>query len=220
MSSTAEIVLLCRDPHRAVHWREQLDNQGRHHVSAIRRTCAEGAAVVDKIDPDVVVCETELLDGPAPGLIRHVKRGAAHAGTRILIIAASADDPVLQESLRCGADSYFVDNGPGPSLSSRVEEMLKGESKMSPEIARQVLDHFMRQGPARLGQRTVHDLLDPLIISDLERGVLLRLTQGQSVPDIASAERLSIHQVAKCIRGLYRKMAWDLRAGDLKLELV
>ena len=60
-------------------------------------------------------------------------------------------------------------------------------------------------------------MMNPLTLSGQERSILLRLVQGQSVPDIASAERLHVPHVARTIRGLYRKMEWDLRAGDLQL---
>ena len=49
---------------------------------------------------------------------------------------------------------------------------------------------------------------------------LLRLVQGQTVPEISTAEHLTMHQVAKCVRALYRKMAWDLRTSELSLQLV
>jgi DNA-binding NarL/FixJ family response regulator len=91
---------------------------------------------------------------------------------------------------------------------------------MSPTIARQVLDHFEQQDPARTRAKPVDEMLNPLLLSELERAVLMRVAQGQSVPDIASSENRTMHQIAKCIRGLYRKMTWDLRATGLSLERV
>jgi DNA-binding NarL/FixJ family response regulator len=221
MNTTAQVVLLCSHPARAAAWQQQIDQQKRHQVAAIGRNATEGVTLVAQVDPDAVVCELKIGDGRAIDLVRALRRGTSHAGTMILIIAPSADHPELLECLRHGADSYFVDNGPGPTLDSRIFEMLQGEAKMSPEIARQVLDHFRREGPAMHGgRRSMEEMLNPLLLSALERVVLMRLSQGQSVPDIAAAERLSMHQIAKCIRGLYRKMAWDLRAGGLALELV
>lgn len=220
MNPSAQIVLLCSDAPRAAAWRAQIDAQQRHQVAAVGQSATEAMALVSQIDPDAVVCELKLFDGRAIDLVRALRRGSRNAGTMILIIAPSADHPELLECLRHGADSYFVDNGPGPTLDGRIFEMLQGEAKMSPEIARKVLDHFRREGPAANGaRRSMEELLNPLLMSALERVILMRLSQGQSVPEIASAERLSMHQIAKCIRGLYRKMAWDLRAGGLALEL-
>jgi DNA-binding NarL/FixJ family response regulator len=220
MNPSAQIVLLSSDPARAAAWRSQIDAQSRHQVAAVGQSATEAMALVTQIDPDAVVCELKLHDGRAIDLVRALRRGSRNAGTMILIIAPSADHAELLECLRHGADSYYVDNGPGPTLDGRIFEMLQGEAKMSPEIARNVLDHFRREGPSpHGGRRSMEEMLNPLLMSALERVILMRLSQGQSVPEIATAERLSMHQIAKCIRGLYRKMAWDLRAGGLALEL-
>jgi DNA-binding NarL/FixJ family response regulator len=220
MTYAIHFTLLCGDPRRALAWRRQIEAGGKHKVKAIGHSAAEAPALIRRSDPDVLVCNLHLADGPATELVRRLRQGATNMGVMILMVTPSADDPILVECLRHGADSYYIDNGPGPTLASRVEQMLQGESKMSPTIAQQVLEHFQRQDAD--GQRAgpVDEMLNPLLLSDLERSVLLRVAQGQSVPEIASAEKKTMHQVAKCIRGLYRKMAWDLRAIGLSLELL
>ncbi len=219
-SDLPKILLICREPARAEHWRAQIAAEGRHHVAAVGQSAAEALTLVTQIDPDAIVCDLQLADGRAIDLVRRLRQGKGGSDAMILIIAPSGENPDLLACLREGADSYYVDRGPGPSLDSRLHEMLRGEAKMSVDIARQVLDHFRRNGPIHQGARPVDQMLNPLLLSDLERAVLIRLSQGQSVPDIASHERVSIHQIAKCVRALYRKMVWDLRAGGLSLELI
>jgi DNA-binding NarL/FixJ family response regulator len=216
-TSLPQLLLICRDAARTEQWRAQIAAGGRHDIVAVGRSAVEAATLVTQMDPDAIVCELQLLDGRAIDLVRGLRRGTGFPGLMILIIAPSADNPDLRECLRHGADSYFVDQGPGPSLDSRIHEMLQGESKMSPEIARDVLDHFRRSGPLNQGVRPVDEMLNPLLLTSQDRSILVRLSQGQSVPDIASAEKLRIPQVARCIRALYRKMEWDLRAGSLQL---
>lgn len=213
------LLLLCRDAARAERWRAQIAGAGRHEVVAVARSAAEAATQVAQMDIDALVCELQLPDGRAVELVRRLRRGTGQPGLLILIIAPSADDPELRECLRHGADSYYVDCGPGPSLDSRVHEMLQGESKMSPEIARDVLEHFRRNGPLDRGVQPLDEMLNPLLLSAQECAILIRLSQGQSVPEIASVEKLAIPQVARSVRALYRKMAWDLRAGSLELTL-
>jgi DNA-binding NarL/FixJ family response regulator len=212
-----QLLLMSRDLDRAEMLRTQITDEGRHHVAAVGRSAVEAATMVSQLDLDAIVCELQLLDGRALDLVRTLRRGTGYPGLMILIIAPSADDPELRECLRRGADSYYVDRGPGPSLDSRIHEMLQGESKMSPEIARDVLDHFRRNAPKDNGLRVVDEMLNPLLLTAQDRSILIRLSQGQSVPDIATAEQLRIPQVARCIRALYRKMEWDLRAGSLEL---
>lgn len=220
MTYAIHFTLLCGDPRRALAWRRQVESGGKHKVKAIGHSAAEAPALIRRSDPDVLVCNLHLSDGPAGELVKRLRQGAGNMGMMILMVTPAADDPTLLECLRHGADSYYVDQGPGPTLASRVEQMLQGESKMSPTIARQVLDHFDQQDPARTRAKPVDEMLNPLLLSELERAVLMRVAQGQSVPDIASSENRTMHQIAKCIRGLYRKMTWDLRATGLSLERV
>lgn len=219
MTYAIRFTLLCGDPRRALAWRREIELGGKHKVKAIGHSAAEAATLIRRSDPDVLVCNLHLVDGPATELVRRLRMGAGNMGMMILLVTTMADDPALLECLRLGADSYFVARGPGPSLASRVEQMLQGESRMSPEIARKVLDHFKQQDPKGRAPRTVDEAQNPLLLSDLERAVLLRLSEGQSVPEVASAEGLTMHKVAKLVRGLYRKMTWDLRANGLSLEL-
>jgi DNA-binding NarL/FixJ family response regulator len=220
MTYAINVALLCRDHRRAEEWRRQLETDGKHQVVAIGQWAADAAALIKHADPDVLVSELELADGPAAELVRGLRQGNSGMGLMILMVTPAADDPVLLECLRLGADSYYIE-GPGPTLTSRVAEMLSGEAKMSPAIAKQVLDHFCRPGGQKLvGARPMDEAQNPLLLSQHERSVLLRLAQGQSVPQIATAERLTMHEVAKCVRGLYRKMSWDLRTSGLALELL
>jgi DNA-binding NarL/FixJ family response regulator len=220
MTSSEHTVLLCGEAARTAVWRQQIHGAGNHRVTATCSSLRDARALVRDFDVDVIVCDLRFSGATAIQLVRELRAGSGHAGTMILVVTPSASDPELLQCLSSGADSYYVDQGPGPSLDSRINEMIKGESKMSPEIARKVLDHFRRESTPRGSARAVDEMLNPLSLSNVERVVLVRLSQGQSVPEIASAERLSMHQVAKCVRALYRKMSWDLRADGLALELL
>lgn len=216
-TSLPKLVLLSRDPLRVEQWQIEIEAQGRHQVVSTGRSAAEAMTLAAQIDPDAIISDLQLLDSRAAHFVRRSRQGVGNAGMMILLVAPAANDPDLLECLRYGADSYYVDQGPGPSLDGRIHEMLQGESKMSPEIAREVLNHFMRDGSMKNASRPLDEMMNPLTLSGQERSILLRLVQGQSVPDIASAERLHVPHVARTIRGLYRKMEWDLRAGDLQL---
>jgi DNA-binding NarL/FixJ family response regulator len=220
MTHAINIALLCRDHRRAEEWRLQLEGDGRYQVVAVGQWGSEAAALVRHADPDVLVGDLQLSDGPASEMVRSLRQGTGAMGLMVLMVASAPDDPVLLDCLQLGADSYYIDQGPGPTMAARIAEMLNGEAKMSPAIARQVLDHFRAQPSRRLNARTVDEMFNPLTLSPLEHSVLLRIAQGQSVPQIATAERLTMHEVAKCVRGLYRKMTWDLRSSGLALELI
>ena len=220
MTAPADILLLCREPERALALRKNIQANGSHRVVDYSPTAAAVASMVVKHDPDVLVTDLQLADGPVLDLVRRLRTGAGHMHMLILMIAPTPDDPALLDCLRNGADSYYIDHGPGPTLATRIDEMLNGESKMSPDIAQKVYDHFRRQGVMGKPARPMDEVLNPLALTRVEVGVLLRLVQGQTVPEISTAEHLTMHQVAKCVRALYRKMAWDLRTSELSLQLV
>jgi DNA-binding NarL/FixJ family response regulator len=220
MTASPNSILLVGPPERVSNWRATLETTGRHGVVGAAASVREALALGKQLDPEVLITDLQLADATAIDLVRHLRRGSAGGGAFILIVAPAADEPRLLQCLSAGADSYYVDTGPGPTLASRVDEMLKGEAKMSPEIALKVLAHFRGSARPWHGVRAVDDIQNPLDLTRVERLVLVRLSHGDSVPEIARVEKLSIHEVAKCIRALYRKMSWDLKAEGLALQLI
>jgi DNA-binding NarL/FixJ family response regulator len=143
-----------------------------------------------------------LVDLMLPALHVHAVLSDARlrgdAGPRLLVLAVSADDPRVMDALRHGADSYYAHAHSLLTLPAAVEQLVRGESNITPQIARHLKAHFDARAAA---------------ISDTDRRLLQWIAEGFLVSEVARATRLSAHAVGVRIRGLYRRLQTDV-GGD------
>lgn len=100
----------------------------------------EAPAAIAALRPDFIACDLRLLDGPASRLgyaMRHWPQRPP-----LLLLAPTADDPLLFEALRAGADNHCIDSGGGQGLLGGLRQLAAGRASMSPLLARQTLEAF------------------------------------------------------------------------------
>jgi len=134
----------------------------------------------------------------------------------VLLLNHCDDDALLLETLRAGGDSYFVEGRAGQTMEAAIAGVARGEAAMSPWIARQVLAYFdaLAEGHAA---DPVAAAQNPLLLSQYERITLTLLAQGWLIEEIARQQNASTRSVAARVHAIYRKLQWDLRAGELTL---
>jgi DNA-binding NarL/FixJ family response regulator len=212
----ARILLLQRSPQVGERLRQWVGASPGLSPTGVVETMAQARPSIAQHRPDLVVADLRLTDGPITTLLRQLRGDGLAADPQWLLLAASADDPLLFEALRTGADSYFVLGRPSAALLSTVSLTLCGESAMSAPVARQVLRHL---GPARsttagllVGQDGNAPTLD-----ETERELLQALADGLRPEQAAQRLQASPRDVGLALRGIYRKLQADLRAGALTL---
>lgn len=113
-------------------------------------TCADGDSAMDRIRavrPDVAVVDLNLPRVHGIELVRRV-RGEGLA-TRVVIMSGSADDDIVREAVRAGADGYLVKNGPARHLVDAISYVRDGGQYFSPQLRRDGLDRHLLQEPPR-----------------------------------------------------------------------
>jgi DNA-binding NarL/FixJ family response regulator len=103
------------------------------------------------------------------------------------------------EALKLGADGYFAQGCASPSLAEVVEQVLRGESTMTPQIAREVKSHFA-EGRA-------------WALNDTDWRLLQWTAEGFVISEVARALQLSVHGVGLRIRHIYRLLQGTPNAG-------
>lgn len=93
----------------------------------------------------------------------------------------------------------------------------QGEPPLSPSIARRVLAYFARASSRR--QQSVRAMEDQIALSERENDVLLRVSKGFTLPEIAKQLNISRHTVADHVKQIYRKLGVSSRA-EAALEAV
>jgi DNA-binding NarL/FixJ family response regulator len=135
--------------------------------------------------PDVILMDIRMPGVDGLTATAEIAADPALASTRIVILTTFDDDDDIIEAIMNGAAGYLLKDTPADELRAAVRTAAAGENRLSPSIARRVMEHVARS-PAPM--RT-----DPRLeaLSDREREVLERVAEGDTNDEIAAALHLS-----------------------------
>ena len=164
-------------------------------------TVAEAFADCNNIEREVVLFQPELIimDIDMPGVngiqgISIAKK--AKKDVKILMFTVFDDDDKIFAAITSGADGYLLKKAPPEKLIEALHDLKKGESPMTPSIARKVLNFFSTQ-------KTINKEYS---LTDKEKEVLKLLTQGLSYKLIAAEAEISIETVRSHLKHIYTKL--------------
>lgn len=158
--------------------------------------------------PDVI-----LLDLGLPGMsglegLRRFKERIPEV--EIVVFTVFDDRERVFDAICNGASGYLVKSEPLERIVAAVEEVRRGGSPMSPEIARCVIERFSRvgAGPVSSGGPLVAESL-----SEREREVLRLLADGLVKKEVAARMAISLHTVDNYVRRIYAKLHVNTLGG-------
>ena len=139
-------------------------------------TVGDGRALVTtapELKPDVIVIDISmpLLNGMDAG--RELKRLLPR--TKLIALTMNEDCEVASEALRSWASGYLLKKSAGSELVKAIREVLKGKSYVTPKVAQQLLDRFVRD------PRRDHDKE----LTPRQRQVLQLLAEGRTMKETA-----------------------------------
>lgn len=216
------LLLAVKDTPSSAGLYQALSEAGPWQVHGPARSLADAKEVMQHYQPQLLVADLWLPDGPISDLLQQLNLGSGLptplSGTHVLVLTSSETHPLLMEALQAGADSYFVTTqGSTQDLAALVTETLAGGARIAPWIARRLLDHFDTQD-GLAAQAHVEDLVNPLGLTTPERNLLKHLALGESLQELAQAEGVRPRDLTARVRLIYRKMQWSQRAGNLALS--
>ena len=198
------LVLLQRDHEASPRLRALIDASDRFEVVGLAHTVSDARTLLRTQRPGILMTDLRVQDGDVTGLLQALRRHDGRTRPHVLVTLVSHDDMVLLGALRAGADGYWVHASSPDTLVGTLEQLARGESPMSPLIARQLLHHFDQYDP--YNAHTMSDALNPLVLTGTEREILQWVARGYLVDEIAQKWHASVHTVACGIRRVYRKM--------------
>ncbi len=210
------IVLLQRDHEASPRLQALIDASETFWVCDVVHTVEQARKLIRQGAPDILVTDMRVQDGEVQPLLSELRQGARSPGPHILVTMLAHDDNLLLEALRAGADGYWVHTKEPQALISALEQVWRGESPISPTIARQVLSHFRM--PAQPEFDAMTESLNPLVLTGTERAILQWAAQGYLIDEIAQQWQSSVHTVACGIRRVYHKLQFDTAASGLSLR--
>jgi DNA-binding NarL/FixJ family response regulator len=145
-------------------------------------------------------CEVLLLDIQLPGMSgiegARVLR-ERFPTTQILMLTVYEDEDRVFESIRNGACGYVLKKTPPAKLVEAVRQARRGESPLSPEVARHIV-RFVQKKKVLSRSRT------PL--SPQELALLRLLADGHSYQSSAERLEITINTVRDYVRNIYEKL--------------
>ena len=152
--------------------------------------------------PDLALIDLGLPDGNGTDLVRALAQ--QHPACIIVITTLFADDGHVFPALRAGAHGYLLKDQPEERLAAALDGILRGEPPLSPAIARRLLSSFA-EPPAQ----TLPELEQ---LTAREREVLVLLSKGCRLPELAERLQISRHTVSDHLKSIYRKLNVNSRA--------
>ena len=165
--------------------------------------------------PELLIVDLMLPPTHLKSLLQSLRGQGSFGQPLILALAVSVDDARLMDALRHGADGYYAHARPTMSLAAAIEQLMRGESSMSPQIARQVKKHF--DGTEWARSDFMPDSHNPMRMTETDRLLLQWTSEGYLPNEVARGLQLTAQAVGVRIRNIYRKLQFDLRAGAMSM---
>jgi DNA-binding NarL/FixJ family response regulator len=210
------IVLLQRDHEASPRLCSLIDASDTFRVSGTAHTVEQARELIRQGAPDILVTDMRVQDGEVQPFLTELRQGARAPGPHVVVTMLAHDDAALLEALRAGADGYWVHTRQPEALITALEQVSRGESPISPTIARQLLSHFRPPATPEFDAST--ESLNPLVLTGTEQEILQWVAQGYLIDEIAQQWQSSVHHVGCGVRSVYHKLQFDRSAGGLSLK--
>lgn len=109
--------------------------------------------------------------------------------TRVIILSMHANEEYILQALRAGAVGYLLKNAAPTELEFAIRTVARGETYLSPEISRHVIEEYLGKGNAD----TPPGPLDQL--TPRQREILQLVAEGQSTKQMAARLNVSVKTI-------------------------
>jgi DNA-binding NarL/FixJ family response regulator len=109
------------------------------------RNGVEAVELAQLLHPDVVLMDLHMPLKGGVAATREITRNLPN--TQILVLTTLNDDETVFEAVRAGAQAYLLKDADEDELLETIRALRRGESRLTPQIARKVMDQFRRLAP-------------------------------------------------------------------------
>lgn len=164
-------------------------------------SCEEALRRVPNNPPDVVLMDINLPKQSGIHCVRELKRCLPK--TQFIMLTIEDDSQRVFESLQAGATGYLVKNVAPAKILTAIEEVHRGGSPMSSQIARMLVQSFQAAAPAASRDEK---------LTERETEILGLLTRGFRSKEVAEELQISVQTVHTHLRNIYEKLHVRSRA--------
>jgi len=176
------------------------------------RNGVEAVELAHQLRPDVILMDLHMPLKGGVAATREITR--ALPATQVLVLTTLDDDETVFEAVRAGAQAYLLKDAEEDELLETIRALRRGESRLTPQIARKVMDQFRRLSPpaksqADFPQRETASKTGAL--SDKEESVLKLISEGMTNRQIANTLFLAEGTIKNYVSRIMEKLHANTR---------
>jgi DNA-binding NarL/FixJ family response regulator len=176
------------------------------------------------LHPDVVLMDLHM---PVKGGVAATREiTMALPATQVLVLTTMDDDETVFDAVRAGAQAYLLKDASEDELLETIRALRRGESRLTPQIARKVMDQFRHLAgsgggsPPPLNRPAADPQSRPPSdrgiaysenLTDKEEHVLKLITEGASNREIAGVMALAEGTIKNYVSRIMQKLHANTR---------
>ena len=144
-------------------------------------------SMVQKLSPNIVVMDIAMPDLNGIEATRKIIK--TNPNVKVVALSAHSDQHFIREMMTAGASAYILKDTAYEELVRAIREVMKGKKYLSSDIARGVLDTYVKLSkPISANPAFV-------VLTDREREALQMIAEGKSTKEIAGEMEVSVKTV-------------------------
>ncbi len=183
----------------------------------------EAVELSQLLRPDVVLMDLHMPVKGGVVATREITR--ALPDTQVLVLTTLDDDETVFEAVRAGAQAYLLKDAAENELLETIRALKRGESRLTPQIARKVMDQFRRlaqtgksdpaaavaSAPFEANRPNANATPGAEVLTEKEEKVLELIAEGMSNRQIGGALFLAEGTVKNYVSRIMEKLHANTR---------
>ena len=178
----------------------------------------EAVEMAERLRPDLVLMDLHMPRKGGVAATREITLSLPH--THVLVLTTLDAEETVFEAVRAGAQAYLLKDASENEVLETVRAVHRGESRLTPQIARKVMDQFRRLASALesvpADAAINHSLTSSKssgveTLSDKEERILGLIVEGRSNKQIASVVFLAEGTVKNYVSRIMEKLHANTR---------
>lgn len=158
----------------------------------------EALEKVRQVKPTVVLMDVQMPE--MDGIQATLQIKTEMPDVKVVMLTVCEEDSYLFEAIRAGADGYIFKNLKAEQFFDLLSALDRGETAMTPALARRVINEFARKTP----REQSNDSPDQLTARETD--VLMLISQGESNRIIAERLQITENTVKFHLRNVMDKL--------------
>jgi DNA-binding NarL/FixJ family response regulator len=176
----------------------------------------EAVELASILRPDVILMDLHMPVKGGVAATREIIQQLPE--TQILVLTTLNDDETVFEAVRAGAHAYLLKDAAEEELLDTIRALKRGESRLTPQIARKVMDQFRRLAVAAqadpVGTSDANACVagkHAEVLNDKEEKILQLIAEGMSNRQIADAMFLAEGTIKNYVSRIMDKLHANTR---------